>query len=141
VALAYPDLKQKKHVITIPMTLCVCLVLLGAIQLIALPTPTEVLPEVAQFLALNHTIECTLAIALVSALPGILLFALVRRGASVKPGLAGSYIVMASASFGALTLRLAESNDSLAHLLCWHYLPVVVVFFIGAELGKRLFKW
>lgn len=141
VTLAYPDLKQTKYKTRIPLFICAGLALVASLELAAPTAPTEVLPEVARFLAENHTIECTIAIAFVSALPTVLLFALVKFGSTVKPGLAGGYIALAASAFGALTLRLAESNDSVSHLFCWHYLPIILLTVVGTKLGKLLLKW
>ncbi|HTY98673.1 MAG TPA: NrsF family protein, partial [Rhodocyclaceae bacterium] len=54
---------------------------------------------------------------------------------------AGSIAVLAAFSVGALWLRLHEVNDSIAHVVIWHYLPMLAAGSLGFGLGKRLLKW
>lgn len=54
---------------------------------------------------------------------------------------AGFIAVIAAVSVGAITLRLAEPNDQIAHLLVWHYLPSVFFASLGALLGRYLLRW
>jgi hypothetical protein len=41
----------------------------------------------------------------------------------------------------ALWLRLHEMNDSIIHLIQWHYLPMLAFGLIGLWLGRVLLKW
>ena len=85
--------------------------------------------------------ECALCIGSVALIPSALIFALLRKGASVRQFQAGSFAVLAASSIGCLTLRLAEANDSMMHLASWHYGPTVLFAALGAALGKILLKW
>jgi hypothetical protein len=85
--------------------------------------------------------ECALCIAAVALIPSALLFALIRKGATIRPLQAGSFAVLAASSVGGLTLRLAEANDSLMHLVVWHYLPALLFATLGAVIGKKLLRW
>jgi len=89
----------------------------------------------------SHTHECTMYIALSSMLPAALIFGLLRKGATIVPGAAGVLAVIASVSVGALTLRLAEVNDEITHLLTWHYVPSVFFAALGALIGRFLLRW
>lgn len=89
----------------------------------------------------GHTHECALYIALSSILPAALIFGLLRKGASVMPMQAGVLAVIAAVSVGAMTLRLAEANDEIIHLLSWHYLPSLFFASLGALLGRFLLRW
>lgn len=89
----------------------------------------------------SHTHECTMYIAFSSILPAVMIFGLLRRGASVMPMQAGLLAVIAAVSVGAITLRLAEANDEITHLLSWHYLPSIFFASLGAALGRYLLRW
>lgn len=89
----------------------------------------------------SHAHECTTYIAFSSILPAALIFGLLRKGASVMPMQAGLLAVIAAVSVGAITLRLAEPNDEIMHLLSWHYLPSIFFASLGALLGRYLLRW
>lgn len=89
----------------------------------------------------SHTHECTMYIAFSSILPAVLIFGLLRKGASVMPMQAGLLAVIAAVSVGAITLRLAEANDEIMHLLSWHYLPSIFFASLGALLGRYFLRW
>jgi hypothetical protein len=88
-----------------------------------------------------HSIECTLGITLVSILPAIWTFYAIRQYASTHQQLAGSIALLSSFSVGALWLRLHELNDSVIHLIQWHYLPMLGIGILGIGLGKVLLRW
>jgi len=130
--LAFPDLHQKR-IITfapIPMFALFLLVIFFAWSADNLPA---FLPE--------HTYECTYCIMIVSLLPAIWTFYSLRKYASIHYRLAGGLALLSASSIGALWLRLYEVNDSIIHVVEWHYLPMLVVGFIGLWLGEIILKW
>jgi hypothetical protein len=88
-----------------------------------------------------HSFECTFSIILVSLLPAAWTFYTIRQYASTHYRLAGSIALLSAFSVGALWLRLHEVNDSVTHLIQWHYLPMLVFGMIGLLLGRVLLKW
>lgn len=88
-----------------------------------------------------HTYECTMYLGFSGMLVTLLLFRILRKGASVMPIQAGALAVIASVSVGALTLRLAEANDDIVHLLSWHYLPSLFFAVLGTLLGRFFLRW
>lgn len=88
-----------------------------------------------------HTYECTLCIILVALLPAAWTFYEMRKNASTHFMLAGGIALLSALSIGALWLRLHETNDSIAHVIEWHYLPMIGFGIVGMWLGKRLLKW
>ena len=64
-----------------------------------------------------------------------------RKYASTHYRLAGSVALLSAFSVGALWLRLHEVNDSIVHVIEWHYLPMLVIGLIGLGLGQRVLKW
>jgi len=95
-----------------------------------------VMPEISA-----HGMECALCIASVALVPSGLVFGLLRKGTTVRQLQAGSFAVLAASAIGGLTLRLAEANDSILHLVQWHYVPTLLFAGLGAMLGKYLLKW
>lgn len=88
-----------------------------------------------------HSFECTLSITLFSLLPAAWTFYSMRKYASTHYRWAGSVALLSAFSVGALWLRLHELNDSIVHVLEWHYLPMLGIGLIGWWLGKAVLKW
>ena len=61
--------------------------------------------------------------------------------AYVKDGATGCIALLFAFSIGAIWLRLYEQNDSIMHVIQWHYLPMIVFGIIGLWLGKLILKW
>lgn len=136
VLVMYPDAYQKRHWLKLPVVFVVCVVGLLQQQLGMPAHPTMVLSAEAA-----HPMECTLSIAATAILPTALIFMLLRKGATLMPLGAGALAVVTSWSVSVLTLRLAEANDSIMHLLTWHYLPSIGFAVLGAWLGRVMLKW
>ena len=137
VHLAFPDQYQRRIVAQLPILAFGALSIILGVQGF-LPHDLRMVippPETA------HGMECTLCIGSVAIIPSALMLIFLRLGASVHPRAAGAYAVLAAAGIGCLMLRLSEANDSLAHLVTWHYLPTLLFAVIGAGIGKWLLKW
>jgi hypothetical protein len=130
--LGFPDLHQRRGTVSIPALMFVLFLLVIFFAWHA-DKPPAPLPM--------HSFECTLSITLVSLLPAAWTFYALRQYASTHPRLAGSIALLSSFSVGALWLRLHEVNDSVIHLIQWHYLPMLVFGMIGLWLGRVLLKW
>ena len=89
----------------------------------------------------THTYECTFCIVLVALLPAAWYFLGIRRFASTRYRWAGSIVLLSALSIGALWLRLSEPNDSIVHVIQWHYLPMLGFGLAGLWLGKLILKW
>lgn len=129
--LAFPDLHQKKVLAYSPATIFAMFALLMLAAWLAIPAAA--LPE--------HSWQCTLSILLFSLLPAAGVFYAMRNLASTRPQLAGMVALLFAFATGALWLRLHEVNDSISHVLLWHYLPMLAVGLLGLWLGKKLLKW
>lgn len=130
--LAFPDLHQKRGAVFAPV-LMFALFLLVILFAWHADTPPAPLPV--------HSFECTLSITLVSLLPAVWTFYVMRKFASTHYQWAGSIALLSAFSVGALWLRLHEVNDSILHLLEWHYLPMIAFGIVGLWLGKKILKW
>jgi hypothetical protein len=130
--LAFPDLHQKRKLAWAPawMFALFVLVLFFAGQAGGLASPPPA-----------HSFECTLGIAMMALLPAAWTFYTLRRYASTHYRLAGGIALLSAFSIGALWLRLHETTDSIAHVIEWHYLPMLGIGFAGLWLGKRLLRW
>jgi hypothetical protein len=84
---------------------------------------------------------CVLLILSVGALPGIWLFAMLRRAAPLQPLWTGALAALASLALGALGTQFVCPIDAPGHQLLWHFTPVVLITFVGLALGARLFDW
>jgi len=130
--LAFPDLHQKRRLAFAPawtFALFVLVILL-AWRADSPPAPLPV-----------HSFECTLSITLVSLLPAAWTFHVMRKYASTYYYWAGSIALLSAFSVGALWLRLHEVNDSIWHVVEWHYLPMLAAGMLGIWLGKVLLRW
>lgn len=130
--LSYPDLHQKRSIAYAPIAVFVLfvLVLLFAWRADNPPAPLPV-----------HSFECTLSITLLSLLPAAWTFHVMRKFASTHSRWAGGIVCLFAFSVGALWLRLYEQNDSIMHVIRWHYLPMAGFSIIGMWLGKPVLKW
>ena len=128
-----PDAYQKSKLLGLPYLLLAVLVGMILCHLL--------MPEIATLDTEIHRGECALCIAAVAIIPSALLFAVLRKGATIHPLQAGSFIVLAASAIGCLTLRLSESQDAILHLGLWHYLPTLLFAALGACLGRWLLKW
>jgi hypothetical protein len=130
--LAFPDLHQKRRLVFAPAWAFALFVLVMALAWRA-DSPPAPLPV--------HSFECTLSIVLFSLLPAVWTFYAMRRYASTNYYWAGSVALLSAFSVGALWLRLYEVNDSILHVVEWHYLPMLAAGALGVWLGKLLLKW
>jgi hypothetical protein len=130
--LAFPDLHQKHRAAFSPVVLLVlfALTVVFSWQADSPPAPLPV-----------HSYQCTVSIALFALLPAIWMFYGMRKFASTHCRLAGSIALLYAFSVGALWLRLHEQNDSLIHVIQWHYLPMIGFGALGLWLGKVALKW
>ncbi len=130
--LSYPDLHQKRRIALAPIAMFALFVLVMFFAWRA-DSPPAPLPV--------HSFECTLSIMLLSLLPAAWTLYVMRKFASTHTHWAGGIAFLFAFSIGALWLRLYEKNDSIIHVLQWHYLPMIGFGIIGMWLGKVVLKW
>jgi len=130
--LSFPDLHQMRRLAFAPVVTFALfvLVMLLAWQADNPPAPLPV-----------HSFECSISITLFSLLPAAWTFYAMRKFASTHYHWAGSIALLSAFSVGALWLRLHEINDSIMHVVEWHYLPMMAGGIAGLWLGKKILKW
>lgn len=132
----YPDAYQTPKLLKLPHAVFLLMLGLVLFQLFIPLDARMVMP-----LPGAHAMECAICIGSVALIPSALIFAVLRKGASVRQFQAGSFAVLAASGIGCLTLRLAEANDSMMHLASWHYGPTLLFAAFGACIGRILLKW
>ena len=130
--LSFPDIHQMRRLAFAPVIALVLFVLVIFFAWQA-DTPPAPLPV--------HSFECTLSITMFSLLPTVGTFYAMRKFASTHYHWAGTIALLFAFSVGALWLRLHEVNNSIIHVLEWHYLPMIVFGIVGWWLGKKILKW
>ncbi len=130
--LSFPDMHQMRRIAFAPVAAFALFVLVMFLAWRA-DNPPAPLPV--------HSFECTLSITLLSLLPAAWTFYVMRKFASTHSRWAGGIAFLFAFSIGALWLRLYEQNDSIMHVVRWHYLPMIGFGIIGMWLGKVVLKW
>lgn len=130
--LSFPDMHQMPKLTLLPVIAFAILVLIMFLTWNA-DNPPARLPV--------HSFECTLSIIMFSLLPAGWTFLEMRKFASTHYHWAGSIALLSAFSVGALWLRLHEVNDSIMHVVQWHYLPMMGIGITGLWLGKVMLKW
>ena len=130
--LSFPDMHQMRQLVFAPIIAFALFVLI-----VYLAWHTENHPAPLPV----HRVECTMSIILFSLLPAFWTFFEMRKFASTHYYWAGSIALLSAFSIGALWLRLHEVNDSIMHLIQWHYLPMIGIGICGLWLGKIILKW
>ena len=130
--LAFPDLHQKRGLALAPLWTFLLFVLVLSFAWHA-DSPPSPLPE--------HSYQCTACIILLALLPAAWTLYAMRHVASTHFGWAGTITMLSAFSIGALWLRLHEVNDSILHVIEWHYLPMLAFGILGLWLGRSLLRW
>ena len=132
--LAFPDLRQQRWVVLLPLPFLAMYTCLLAYRVLV---PEATLPPIGE----NNGLDCGLCITLFALIPGLTLFYIMRCYGTTHPRAAGALGLLTSASIGHLALKFAEANDSVPHLLVWHLLPIIGLGLIGGWLGKKYLSW
>jgi hypothetical protein len=85
--------------------------------------------------------HCVYKTTSVAAVPGVVLFMMVRRAAPMHAMWAGLLAVLATTAVGVLGANIICPNDRPLHMLLWHATPLILFTAAGAGLGAWLLKW
>ncbi len=133
VLMLYPDNYQKSYLLKIPFAMALFLAILFCVEFLLLK-PAETGEG-------EHSFQCSLCIASFAVIPTIAFFYILRQGANINHFSAAIFSIIAASTIGCLALRMSEQNDSIVHLITWHYFPIIVFSLLGAALSKNFFKW
>lgn len=85
---------------------------------------------------------CARAAFLFSVLPSAVIFYTIQKAAPLRYYWAGTMAGLVGSSMGYLLLLLVEPHENPAHLLIWHFFPVLVTIGIAMALGKKILgRW
>jgi hypothetical protein len=82
--------------------------------------------------------RCISRTASLALLPSIAAFSMLRRAAPLKPGWTGFFALLAAAAIATSGMQMICAKDDPAHVLYWHFIPVLVCAAGGAQLGRWL---
>jgi len=135
--LAVPDTKIRKHVIVLlsaATVIWIGICLYAAASL----TPQAMSAEIAD---MGKSSACVKALIFMSIAPLVVSFFMVARAVPIWRGWTGYALTLSMASFGAFGMRFFCPSDSYAHLLLWHFLPVIVLSVLGGVLGRIILRF
>ena len=92
-------------------------------------------------LALQPDFVCFPSILLISVVPGVLIFAMIRRGAPIAPISTTALAALAAAALSAAALRLFHTEDASIMVLVWQFGSVALLTGFGALAGRRMLRW
>lgn len=92
-------------------------------------------------LSLHHDPACFPFIVFLASFPGVVLTAMLRRGAPLTPRLTAALGGLAAAGLGNLGLRLVVPENADVGLLVWHIGGVFVLAALAAGAGRYLLNW
>lgn len=84
---------------------------------------------------------CAREVLLLSLIPGIGLFTLLRRAAPTHRGLASCVAGFAAGMVALMCSLLLCANEGHAHLLVGHFLPVLIATLVGGVGGWFFLRW
>jgi hypothetical protein len=84
---------------------------------------------------------CLTAIPLLSIAPLAALLYALKRGAPVRPRLAGAVCGLLSSSMAAMLYALHCTDDSPLFVAVWYSLAIGAVTLVAAGLGGRFLRW
>jgi hypothetical protein len=114
--------------------------LLAMVGLTLSRTPWIVVPTFGAWL--GRGVQCAVGVLLVAVAPGLAGLWLLRRGAPVRPALAGALLGLAVGVLGTMALGWMCDWDEPAHVLVSHLLvPVAALAAAGAWAGGRWLRW
>jgi hypothetical protein len=95
---------------------------------------------IAEIAATPRHPVCVLLILMISAIPGISLFGMLRRAAPLEVRWTGVCAALGALACGALGTQFVCTIDAPGHQLLWHFVPVIVLTFAGLAILPGTFR-
>jgi hypothetical protein len=92
-------------------------------------------------LALRPDWDCLPPAVMMSIVPAIAIFLMLRRGAPLSPMKTMAFAAMAVAALSNVALRIFHVGDASIMILAWHFATMVVVTLLAGWVGRRLLNW
>jgi hypothetical protein len=119
-------------------TLATVLVLAGTL-LVAAVEPIDAATSLGGFVRVG--LPCAYGIGIFAALPLLLLWWMVRRGASMRGALSGLLAGAGASFYSFAMLRLECPIDEPLHILAWHLLPALALTALSTLAGSRWLRF
>jgi hypothetical protein len=116
-------------------TLAGALLVAGTLLVIA-GQPIRTTESLSEFLRVG--LPCVYLTSALAALPWLMLWWLVKRGASMRGKLSGLLVGAGALSFSFGAMRVACPIDEPLHLLTWHLLPALILTALSSMAGTWL---
>lgn len=84
---------------------------------------------------------CFPAIALVGAMPAVVMVIMLRRGAPLLPHMTMALGALAAAALGNFGLRLFHPQDASLMVLVWQFGSVALMSVMAGSIGRKLLDW
>lgn len=86
--------------------------------------------------------ECVMGVTVLSSMPLMFLFVLIKKLAPTSPWLIGLLAGLSACAFGAFGLAFSCTNEEPLHLLVFHFiLPAILLAIIGSVIGRKWIRW
>jgi hypothetical protein len=107
---------------------------LGGIAVVVVSQPLGINDRLGEFIKTG--IPCAYLTAMLAALPWLVLWWAVKRGAPLRGGISGLWIGAGALFFAFAMMRIACPIDDPLHLITWHFLPTVMWITLSALAGS-----
>lgn len=128
--LALPDSNQKPWIRFLPLLPFILLIGMLSMAVAALGKA-----GLAGCLDMQQ-MACAKTVLLFSVLPSVLMVYTIQKAAPIHYFWAASMAGLAGSGIGYVLLLLIEPHENPAHLLIWHFLPVLLTTMVAMSLGK-----
>ncbi|MGH1456166.1 MAG: NrsF family protein [Alphaproteobacteria bacterium] len=130
--LRYPDIRGQSWILSIPLTLfAVFTVLISLRTFMEAPS----LPDI------HVAHRCYKHALIFGVIPAISIWVLSMRGKTTHPVLLSLMNALAVGGLGYIGLRITCHADDVRHLCIYHILPYLLLGFIAAVCGRRIYRW
>jgi hypothetical protein len=86
-------------------------------------------------------LNCLKETIIIATIPFLIISTFLSSITSTRPIFTGVMISLACASIATFALQFICNGTTPAHLLFWHFLPVIIICLLGLLIGKKILKW
>ncbi len=130
--LRYPDIRGQGWVLPVPLTLGTGFVA---------PTSLRTFMEVSSLPHIHVGHQCYKHALIFGVIPAVLIWVLSMRGKTTYPVLLSLMNSLSVGGLGYIGLRITCHADDAGHLCIYHILPYILLGFVAAVCGRRIYRW